>query len=293
MNKSRVKLVVFFTLMAVMLTMVNVPGAEARLILYTPDQAVAKANLVLVGTVGSVQVGTLRNSCDIKIEKVLKGKLTQKTIRVTARSSALSTKLKNVFPPRGARIFAAINKEGKYYRLVSDRNAIALIEKGHVTKLYRGSAFVINKKTWQPASYVKYYDIYYHRGTTTVVAQPVTEKGEKVSRFLSETQNGQTITIKPGETIQVQLVSNPSTGFTWAYVEKPDAAIVSVAESYYDPNSSTVPLVGAAGKQTWDIKGLKEGAVTLDLMYARPWESVQPAQTFKLYIVVASASSSN
>ena len=55
---------------------------------------------------------------------------------------------------------------------------------------------------------------------------------------------------------------------------------------YLSDADQTQPLVGQGGKEYWQFKALQAGSTELQLVYARPWESVQPAQVFNLKVVV-------
>jgi predicted secreted protein len=45
-------------------------------------------------------------------------------------------------------------------------------------------------------------------------------------------------------------------------------------------------LIGQSGRQYWQFKALQAGTAELQIVYMRPWESVQPAQVFNVKIVV-------
>lgn len=288
MNKTKTRVISIVALMTMLLAAFCIAGANADVVVYSPDKMLRQADVVAEGTISSVSVKGSRTTAVLNIEKVLKGKVAGKLVRITATSDIAKGTAPNAFPPKGTRVFTAISRDGKAYGLTAGRNAVAVIVKGHVTKLYGESAVIINKRIWKPADYVKYYDSYYHRGST-VQAEPVKPEGDGVIKSFTENENGQKITLKPGEKIRVLLTSNPSTGFKWSYWKDPDLNIVSISEAFFNPNSSDGPssIVGAAGKQCWTIKALKEGRTVFDVAYNRPWESVQPAQTYKLDIEVA------
>jgi len=103
----------------------------------------------------------------------------------------------------------------------------------------------------------------------------------------SEIDNGQTITLNPGERIQVRLNSNPSTGFAWIYREKPARTVIKISgPDYISPPTGNPPALGSEGWQSWMIKALKPGRTSLILWYCRPWEKVGPSKTYCLKIIV-------
>jgi inhibitor of cysteine peptidase len=100
---------------------------------------------------------------------------------------------------------------------------------------------------------------------------------------VTESMNGQTINAKVGDTIEVVLEGNPTTGYGW-YAADLDAAVLSqVGEAEFKAESN---LIGAGGMITNTFKAEGPGTVTLSLNYWRPWESVQPLQTFSVTVVV-------
>lgn len=74
-----------------------------------------------------------------------------------------------------------------------------------------------------------------------------------------------------GKNFTIELESNPTTGYEWEYSLDKEG-IVEVEKDTYVPDENSNELVGAGGIQTYEIKGLKEGSVTLTLVYKRSWE---------------------
>jgi len=95
------------------------------------------------------------------------------------------------------------------------------------------------------------------------------------------------ITIAAGETFQVILSSNASTGFSWSEnATIGDAAVLQqVTHDYNEPNASGV--VGAAGTEVWTFKSLHTGSTTVTNEYSRPWEGGEKGVwTFALNVTV-------
>lgn len=103
---------------------------------------------------------------------------------------------------------------------------------------------------------------------------------------LGQADNGKTFSVKVGDTIEVVIPGNPTTGFTWtaALAEKDATLLQQVGEPQYTQDASGVGLVGSGGKFTFTFKAVAKGQVQLKLDYARPWESVPPAQTYTAVI---------
>ena len=103
---------------------------------------------------------------------------------------------------------------------------------------------------------------------------------------VDDTENGATMTVKVGDIIQVVLKGNPTTGYTWtaALSEQDESILEQMGEYDYVSDSG---LIGSGGTFTFRFKALKAGEATLKLVYSRPWESVQPLETFSMTVKVA------
>jgi inhibitor of cysteine peptidase len=105
---------------------------------------------------------------------------------------------------------------------------------------------------------------------------------------LGEADNGKSYTVKVGDTIEVAVAGNPSTGYGWtATLSEKDAALLEqVGEPAYVSDTTDSNIVGSGGTYTFTFKALAKGEATLQLQYARPWESVQPANTFEVTVTI-------
>jgi inhibitor of cysteine peptidase len=91
-----------------------------------------------------------------------------------------------------------------------------------------------------------------------------------------------TVSTKPGQTLEVVLDANPSTGYTWQIAESPEF-LKSEGEPTFESEAKE-GAVGAGGKQTLTFAVTAAGTGELSLTYSRPWESVAPAETFKVEV---------
>ena len=74
-----------------------------------------------------------------------------------------------------------------------------------------------------------------------------------------------------GQTLQLMLDENPSTGYAWSLAENPQ--LFKVEETYQpDRQPSDAPIVGAGGKKTYRFTALQAGEGVLHLKHARAWE---------------------
>jgi predicted secreted protein len=92
-----------------------------------------------------------------------------------------------------------------------------------------------------------------------------------------------TVAVSPGQTLEVVLDGNPSTGFTWTVASEPEF-LKSEGEPTFASEAET-GVVGAGGKQTLAFSVTATGKGSLNLTYLRPWETdTPPAETFKVEV---------
>ncbi|MEI7813995.1 MAG: protease inhibitor I42 family protein [Coriobacteriia bacterium] len=92
-----------------------------------------------------------------------------------------------------------------------------------------------------------------------------------------------TVTVAPGQTLEVVLDANPSTGYTWTIASAPEF-LKSEGEPVFASEGAS-GAVGAGGKQTMKFSVTAAGTGSLSLNYVRPWEAgVAPAETFKVEV---------
>ena len=90
-----------------------------------------------------------------------------------------------------------------------------------------------------------------------------------------------------GETFEIALEANATTGFSWEIAEI-DEDIVQLTESEYivDPNAEG--LVGKGGKAVFRFEAVGSGETTLKLIYHRSWETdVEPLRTHIVQVTVS------
>jgi predicted secreted protein len=101
--------------------------------------------------------------------------------------------------------------------------------------------------------------------------------GKKVYR-----EGAPPITGRPGESIVIELPSDPSTGYSWALVGQADPRIVTLMDSDYEPTKSAA--AGAPGFQRWTFRFVSPGTATLTFGYGRTWANA-PAEKATLFNV--------
>jgi predicted secreted protein len=84
--------------------------------------------------------------------------------------------------------------------------------------------------------------------------------------------NGQRITIKTGEEIQIELEAIGGTGYSW-YLDGLDQTFCQVlTEGTKTPGEETEKVGGNPVMMFWSLKALKPGTTAVKLDYYRIWE---------------------
>jgi len=90
--------------------------------------------------------------------------------------------------------------------------------------------------------------------------------------------------IAVNESIQIELDSNPTTGFAWKWANKESVSIVDSTGTEYILDAPA--LTGSGGKEIWKFIGLKSGTDTIKLEYCRPWEPASAVNTMNITVKV-------
>ena len=86
---------------------------------------------------------------------------------------------------------------------------------------------------------------------------------------LTEKDNGSRISLRSGQDLQIELASNPSTGYSWNIVSIDPTLLKQVGEKEYRQESNRK---GGGGHTTFRFRGIGKGKLALELAYYRGWE---------------------
>jgi inhibitor of cysteine peptidase len=94
------------------------------------------------------------------------------------------------------------------------------------------------------------------------------------------------VTMNVGDTLQVSLASNSSTGFRWTPdMQITDAAVM--AQAGHEVLAPTAGRPGAAGREVWALQAIGPGTTTVSTTYGRPWPGGEKdAWTFTAEVTV-------
>ena len=102
---------------------------------------------------------------------------------------------------------------------------------------------------------------------------------------VDETNNGSSIDLEVGQTLEVSLEENPSTGFAWNVTEEPDAAVIAPVEDDFDISDPYSD--GAGGTRSLLFEAVAPGETEMLLDYYFQTESDDVYETFSLTVTVA------
>lgn len=92
--------------------------------------------------------------------------------------------------------------------------------------------------------------------------------------------------ITVGDTIQIELNSNPTTGYSWEWTNKESVSVVTSSGSEYIPAHVGKAIVGSGGTEIWKFIGVKNGIDTIKLEYCRSWDSESTINVKTIYVKV-------
>jgi inhibitor of cysteine peptidase len=107
---------------------------------------------------------------------------------------------------------------------------------------------------------------------------------EKSVRKITEADIGRQIELRTGDTLEITLSVNPTTGFQWEVSDLDSTILRPVGEPTFKPSSNAV---GSGGQVTLRFESVATGQKELKLILHRPFEKdVPPIQTFDVTVIV-------
>jgi inhibitor of cysteine peptidase len=101
---------------------------------------------------------------------------------------------------------------------------------------------------------------------------------------LGEEDAGSTVELRVGDTMEVVLDGNPTTGFQWETAAMDASVLKQLGEPGFEPYTN---LMGSGGTFTFRFGAVASGQTLLKLVYHRPWEKDVPSEkTFEVTVTV-------
>ena len=75
-----------------------------------------------------------------------------------------------------------------------------------------------------------------------------------------------------------EMASNPTTGYSWRWVNRDNQNVDSVSSEYKQDKAPKM-MVGVGGNETWTFSATKSGSTTLVFCYEQPWNPGENTDT--------------
>lgn len=100
---------------------------------------------------------------------------------------------------------------------------------------------------------------------------------------IGENDNGKIINLMKDQSLELSLMTNPSTGYTWQYVQNPSPDILKETRHFLLAQGKNP---GSPSIEYWIYSPMGAGATSIVLKYSRSWSKEPPLKTFQIDIVV-------
>ncbi len=140
--------------------------------------------------------------------------------------------------------------------------------------------------TFVPTEYPLFNVVSYKVIETPTVPPTPTPVTSPSVKTITIDNNGGYVYINKGDELKLILESNKTTGYSWNYVEKPDPSVLVQTSHEYITNKTSKIIDGAGGREVWTYKAAGSGTTIINLAYSRVWESIPPAKTFVIKVIV-------
>jgi predicted secreted protein len=110
--------------------------------------------------------------------------------------------------------------------------------------------------------------------------------------YAGAASKGGSVTVPPGKTLRIELVSVPTAGYVWEITAQPDfLELTGEAARPTDPAVQNLPgFTGGDHYLSFDFRAVSAGTGMIELAERRPWESDEPPMdTYTLTVTAAAA----
>lgn len=107
---------------------------------------------------------------------------------------------------------------------------------------------------------------------------------KKQLKQMSNDKMDSTFNVKVGETVVLELSSNPSTGYKWNLVGQSNDKCVTLENREYKAKDSDPNMIGSGGTDCWTYKAKKTGEVVLWFKYERENDVVSKESYYKIVV---------
>lgn len=112
---------------------------------------------------------------------------------------------------------------------------------------------------------------------TPTPTPPFIPTGETPNPLPEPSDPTQLILVTAGESFELILPSNPSTGYRWDLIAELDVNIVELVGQNYVAQQPVIP--GSGGVEVWTFRAVNAGGTTIELGYYSPGNETEPDET--------------
>lgn len=109
------------------------------------------------------------------------------------------------------------------------------------------------------------------------------------STTIDRSYSGKLIELAVGDTLTIELESNPTTGFSWALLESTGESVLQEAgHDFVLDETVDPPMPGTGGTEVWTFTAFAAGETTISLEYSQPWDGgIKAEKTFDVKVVIS------
>lgn len=122
--------------------------------------------------------------------------------------------------------------------------------------------------------------------TPTPLPTPTPAPGVTPTRIVIDAADyiGEPVGLAAGDLLEVNLLSNPSTGFGWELVRISNPSVLQKVSDQFVPGTGGP---GTPGREVWTFRALQAGTTGLFMQYSQPFAGgIKGAQTFAITVIV-------
>lgn len=114
---------------------------------------------------------------------------------------------------------------------------------------------------------------------------PIEKEKIKVVKQLTDADNGRTVKIAVGESFDIAVKGNATTGYMWKLEKIDGDAVAQKGEMEYVTDKHRRRMAGVGGTSIFHFEVKKAAKTKIELGYARPWEKDKKSEkTFTVTI---------
>lgn len=125
--------------------------------------------------------------------------------------------------------------------------------------------------------------------TGAVSQSPSAVKLQPEPRLVGLADNGATVMLQPGQSLQIELEGTPTAGYVWQLSPLPaGATLVSQTSRPSNPEARAASMVGGNDWSVFTIQSESPTPASIELVYGRPWElqaGAAPERRFTVQVV--------